>query len=126
LRGARAFRQTSAVHFVLRRLRPLGFICLAALLAFAQQQAALHVLGHSIEQIAKQDRDGRNDTPSDAPESLCAKCLALAHLDHAVDGPVHATVDIAPISFARVATTISRVDLAPARAYESRAPPTLS
>jgi|GEM_PF-2188279 len=114
------------MRFVLRRLRPLGFICLAALLAFAQHQATLHVLGHSIEQIAKQGRDASNDAPNDAPESVCAKCLALAHLDHVVDTSVPAAVDIAADHPSIVATTVPPVDLALARAYESRAPPTIS
>ena len=114
------------MRFVLRRLRPLGFVFLAALLAFGQQQAVLHLLGHSIERVAKADRADREGTPDEAPESLCAKCLALAHLDHVVDAPVHPIAVVTSVQRVVVATTIAPVDLAPTRVYESRAPPAIS
>lgn len=110
---------------VRRRFRPLGFLFLAAMLAFGQHQAALHLLGHSIEQIAAQDAAGGGN-PSHAPESVCAKCLALAHLDHAVDSPVPATIEVVVTHGVVVATSIASIDVAHARPYESRAPPAFS
>lgn len=95
-------------------------LLLAALLIFAQQQAVLHLLGHSFEQLAH-----KQDT-TDPQERLCAKCLALAHLDHAVAGnpptvPLPQARPVIAFSFAT-----GRVGLAFFPHYRSRAPPIFS
>lgn len=89
----------------------------ALLLVLAQQQAAVHVLGHDFERIAH-----RHDSTGHG-ESVCATCLAVAQLDHA-DG-------VAPIRFEPVVFRTPRFyathheDVSPAFAgpYHSRAPP---
>lgn len=93
---------------------------LAALLFFAQQQAVLHLLEHGFEQIEKK-KDATNPR-----EQVCAKCLALAHLDHALAGdtPLIALPDgrlaIAP------AMAAGRTEFPFFHTYRSRAPPVFS
>ena len=95
-------------------------LLLAALLVFAQQQAVLHLLGHSFEQLA-QKKDA-----TDPQERVCAKCLALAHLDHALSGDtaaialLEARPDVAPLP------TNARAEFAVFVNYRSRAPPIYS
>ena len=108
--------QTRAMFFKSRGLRLL----LAALLVFAQQQAVLHLLGHSFEQIEKKK-------DATAPqEQVCAKCLALAHLGHALAG------DTPPIALPEAksgiapAITAGRTEFAIFHGYRSRAPPVFS
>jgi hypothetical protein len=111
-------RQTSGMSFTRRGLRVL----LALLLVFSQQQAVLHLLGHDLAQFEAQKR---GDT-SDPQELVCAKCLAIAHLDHAVDvgivtldlpAPVTVAVDV-PVEAGTTPAFVAR--------YRSRAPPLLS
>ena len=98
---------------------PVLRLLLAALLIFSQQQAVLHALGHGIAQLSQQDS-------TDPQELVCAKCLALAHLDHAVSGTVPAVepVDAAPVR--RATIPVVHVDLAFFASYRSRAPPAFS
>ena len=95
-------------------------LLLAALLVFAQQQAVLHLLGHSFEQLT-QKKDA-----TDPQEQVCAKCLALAHLDHVLSGdPVAITLpDSRPDSPPPAAH--GRVGFAVVLSYRSRAPPIFS
>jgi hypothetical protein len=91
-------------------------VLLAALLCFSQQQAVLHLLGHDLTRIA------RSDAP-DPQELVCAKCLAVAHLDHAVAAGIAAipVVGAAPVRVARVPVrSFAPAFVAP---YRSRAPP---
>lgn len=95
-------------------------LLLAGLLLFAQQQAVLHLLTHSFEQLrVKQDQS----IPHDA---FCEKCLTLAHLDHAVAGAMFSL----PVSFERPDAPLANQTPAPEVAflnhYRSRAPPALS
>jgi hypothetical protein len=111
-------RQTSVMSFARRGLRVL----LALVLVFSQQQAVLHLLGHDFAQLEVQKRGDA----SDPQELVCAKCLAIAHLDHAVD------VAIAPLVLPRA--TAPLVDVVVEAGYEprfaaryrSRAPPIFS
>ena len=116
LRSRGGLRQTPPMLFRSHGLRLL----LAALLIFSQHQAVLHLLGHGVARMsAPQD-------PADPSELVCAKCLAIAHLDHAVASGVPA---LAPVPFApeRVASTpVFHLDLAFFASYRSRAPPVLS
>ncbi len=109
-------RQTAAMFFKSRALRLL----FAALLVFAQQQAVLHLLGHSFEQIEKK-KDG-----TDPQERVCAKCLALTHLDHALSGDMPAIA--LPEARPAVVTAIvfGRAESAFFHNYRSRAPPVFS
>ena len=95
-------------------------LLLAALLVFAQQQAVLHLLVHSFEQIEKK-KDATNPQ-----ERVCAKCLELAPLDHALSGdlPAIALLEALPA----IATTIvaGRTESAFFHHYRSRAPPVFS
>ena len=113
---SRGLRQTTAMFFKSRALRLL----FAALLVFAQQQAVLHLLGHSFEQIEK-----KKDA-TDPQQRVCAKCLALAHLDHALSGDVPAIAQ--PQARPAIATAVvaRRAELAFFHHYRSRAPPVFS
>ncbi len=93
---------------------------LAALLVFSQQQAVLHLLGHSFEQIEQ-----KKDTTA-PQEQLCAKCLALAHLDHALAGdpPPIALPDAKPAIALVIAA--GRTEVGFFHSYRSRAPPVFS
>lgn len=104
------------MSFASRGLR----VFLSVLLLFSQQQAVVHLLGHGMSQIAERDA---GDHP---PEALCAKCLAIAHLDHAVAGEVRAleAVSARPVFDALVPAAV--VDLAFLARYRSRAPPVFS
>ncbi len=92
----------------------------AVLLVLAQQQAVLHLLEHSFEQIEK-----KKDA-TDPQERVCAKCLALAHLDHALSGDM--TAIALPEARPVIATAIvaGRTELAFFHHYRSRAPPVFS
>ncbi len=116
LRLLGALRQTPAMFFKSRGLRLL----FAALLVFAQQQAVLHLLGHSFEQIEK-----KKDA-TDPQERVCAKCLALAHLDHALssDTPASALLEAKPVI--APAIVAGRTEFAFFPSYLSRAPPVFS
>ncbi len=110
-----ALRQTPAMFLKNRGLRLL----LAALLIFSQHQAVLHLLGHGLAQLSQPDT-------TDPQELVCSKCLAIAHLDHAVSGHVPAIAPI-PSAPARVATVpVVHRELAFFASYRSRAPPVLS
>lgn len=92
---------------------------LAALLFFAQQQAVLHLLEHGFEQIEKK-------SATNPREPVCAKCLALAHLDHALSGdtPPLALPDAGPAM--APAAAVGRAEFAFVPTYRSRAPPAFS
>ena len=102
------------------RRSSLVSLLFALLFLCAQQQAVLHLLGHSLERIEQKKDAGGPD------ESFCAKCLAVAHLDHAVST---GSVDVAASSFTPPRTAAVRNDEAPTffvAVYQSRAPPTFS
>lgn len=105
--------------FAPRGLRTGLRLFLAALLLFSQQQAVLHLLGHDLKQLS------RSDT-GDSQEAACAKCLAIAHLDHAVSGEAGPLVASAAAPD-HVVLPASR-SFAPAfvARYQSRAPPPFS
>lgn len=92
---------------------------LAALLFFAQQQGLLHLLEHGFEQIEKKN-------PANPREPVCAKCLALAHLDHALSGtaPPIALPDARPAM--APAAAVGPAEFAFVPIYRSRAPPAFS
>lgn len=122
LRLVLALRQTRAMSFARRGFR----FFLAALLIFSQQQAGLHLLGHGLTQLSAASAGVPRPDSNDPQELVCAKCLAVAHLDHAVSGvvpafaPVHTTPE-------RVATSVvTPIDLAFFASYRSRAPPALA
>ena len=100
---------------------------LAALLIFSQQQAGLHLLGHALAQRAAADAglDPQRDS-NDPQELVCAKCLAVAHLDHALSGtvPVFALAGSLPERVSGF--TGAPLDLAFFARYRSRAPPELA
>lgn len=101
--------------FASRALRLL----LVAVLLFSQQQAVLHLLGHDLSRLTQKES-------TDPQEPLCAKCLAIAHLDHAVAGDVPA-LPVVPLRHARVAVaTPASFDPSFIARYRSRAPPVLS
>jgi hypothetical protein len=103
---------------VFRPSRVLGLF-VALLLVFAQQQATLHSLGHAFEDIQQQ----KDFTPH---QELCAKCLAVAHLDHAVavaPMPLEPLL-AAPILSSSVPYEDARLTLV--SHYRSRAPPLFS
>jgi hypothetical protein len=110
--------QTSAMFLARRSLR----ILLAFLLVFSQQQGILHLLGHDLAQLTVKKRV---DT-TDPQELVCAKCLTIAHLDHALAGGPPALALPVPVAL--------RVDVAFAGGiasvhvdrYRSRAPPLFS
>ena len=113
-------RQTRAMFFKSRGLRLL----LAALLVFAQQQAVLHLLGHSFEQLG--EPSGHRKDATDPQDRVCAKCLALAHMDHALAGDTAAiTLPDAQLASAP-AITAGRAAVAFFHSYRSRAPPFFS
>ncbi len=95
-------------------------LLLATLLVFAQQQAVLHLLGHSFEQLEK-----KKDA-TDPQEQVCAKCLTLAHLDHALSGDMPAITlpQAQPVTASAIPT--GRATLAFFHSYRSRAPPVFS
>jgi hypothetical protein len=100
-----------------RRFAPLLKLFLALLFVCAQQQAVLHTLGHTLERIEQKKDVGGID------ESFCAKCLAIAHLDHAVGT---ASIDLQPVRFAPPYSPTARYEnarLSLVRHYHSRAPP---
>ena len=94
-------------------------IFLAAVLLFSQQQAVLHLLGHDLTKLAQKET-------TDPQELVCAKCLAIAHLDQVVSGgvptPASSTLRHERASFA---TPLSFDPSFVAR-YRSRAPPSFS
>jgi hypothetical protein len=95
-------------------------IFFALLLVFSQQQAILHALSHDF------DRIHQNKEATDQDELVCAKCLAIAHLDHANSV---ATVHFEPAVFSQPAFAPSLERSAPpafVNHYRSRAPPDLS
>jgi hypothetical protein len=97
-------------------------VLLALVLVFSQHQAVLHLLGHDFAQIEAQHRGDA----SDPQELVCAKCLAIAHLDHAVDVAVAPLVlPTATPPLVDVVVEAGREPLFVAR-YRSRAPPYLS
>jgi hypothetical protein len=103
-----------------RRRSSLLKLLFALLFVCAQQQAVLHTLGHSFERIEQKKDVGGVD------ESFCAKCLAIAHLDHAVAAT---SFDLPQIPYAPPSSATSpyqNVRLAPVRHYHTRAPPSLS
>ncbi len=108
----RPFGQTRRMSFRARSLR----ILLALLLCFSQQQAVLHLLGHDLARVARTDA-------LDPQEAACAKCLAIAHLDHAIvaDVPTPAVVRSSPLRTARVPA--HAFEPAFVARYRSRAPP---
>jgi len=115
LRCGGPLRQTPLMSLRSRGLRLL----LAALLIFSQHQAVLHLLGHGVAQLTQKES-------TDPSELVCAKCLAIAHLDHAVGGHVTAIEPI-PSTPERVASVPAfHFDLAFFASYRSRAPPVLS
>lgn len=94
-------------------------LLLAALLIFSQHQAVLHLLGHGVAQLTQKES-------TDPSELVCAKCLAIAHLAHALSGDVPAIEPI-PSTPERVASVPAvHLDLAFFASYRSRAPPVLS
>ena len=119
LRSLEGLRQTPPMSFRARsRSRSLRLL-LAALLLFSQHQAVLHLLGHGLAQIAQQES-------TDPQELVCAKCLAIAHLDHAVDVVVPT---FEPVVFATApidSATVPTIDPAFFASYRSRAPPAVS
>jgi hypothetical protein len=111
-------RQTGAMFFA----RPSLRILLALVLVFSQQQGVLHLLGHDLARLKV---DQRGDT-TDPQELLCAKCLTIAHLDHAMaGGPPALSLPKAPPHSIDIAIDrgIATVTVA---VYRSRAPPLLS
>jgi hypothetical protein len=103
------------MFFVTRGLR----LFLAALLIFSQQQAVLHLLGHDLAQLSQKDA-------TDPQDAVCAKCLAIAHFDHAVSGDVP-TFTLPPHAPEPIAQADSPgIDLAFVARYRSRAPPVFS
>lgn len=99
---------------------PAFRLLLAALLVFSQHQAGLHLLGHSVAKLSQLQES------TDPQELVCAKCLAIAHLDHAVNGTVP-TLEPVPSTPERIASApVSHRDLAFFASYRSRAPPALS
>ncbi len=107
-----AFGQTRRMSLRARLIR----VFLAALLCFSQQQAVLHLLGHDLSRLARSDA-------TDPQELVCAKCLAVAHLDHAVPvaGLPPIVVRPAPVLVARVPDR--SFEPAFTADYRSRAPP---
>jgi hypothetical protein len=99
--------------------RGLRFL-LAALLVFSQQQAVLHLLGHDLAQFS-QKKDS-----TDPQELVCAKCLAIAHLDHAVSPGVPVILPVRATPEAIEVAAPLALDLAFVADYRSRAPPVLS
>ena len=102
-------------------------VFLAALLLFSQQQAGLHLLGHGLARltVAATGIASEQDS-SDPQEMVCAKCLAVAHLDHALAGaaPVPDAIALSP---ERVAVFVAaHRDPAFFASYRSRAPPPLA
>ena len=67
----------------------------------------------------------KQDT-TDPKDAVCAKCLAIAHLDHALggDGPVAIVPRVAPDAPSAFVT--ATVDLGFHARYRSRAPPSFS
>ena len=112
LRGLCALRQTLPMFMRSRALRLL----LAALLIFSQHHAVLHLLGHGVALLTQKDS-------TDPSELVCAKCLAIAHLDHAVSGgiPVIEPIPSTPVRVAAI--PVLHFDLAFFASYRSRAPP---
>ncbi len=100
---------------------------LAALLIFSQQQAGLHLLGHGLAQLsaASAGLDPQRES-NDPQELVCAKCLAVAHLDHALSGTVPAFAPVVSTPERVTAFVLPHLDLAFFAAYRSRAPPLLA
>lgn len=94
-------------------------IFLAAVLLFAQQQAVLHLLGHDLTRLSQKET-------TDPQELVCAKCLAIAHLDHAMSGGVP-TLEPATLRHERLSfATPPAFDPSFVARYRSRAPPSFS
>lgn len=91
----------------------------AALLVFSQHQAVQHLLGHDLSKLSQTD-------PTAPSELVCAKCLALAHLDHAVAGVVPVLAPAAAVHESIATVPAGHVDLAFFAGYRSRAPPAFS
>ncbi len=99
---------------------------LAALLLFSQQQAGLHLLGHGLAQLSAASAGLPKPESNDAQELVCAKCLAVAHLDHAVSGDVPAFAPVRTPPERVAARVVRPLDLAFVATYRSRAPPALA
>lgn len=95
-------------------------LLLSLLLVFAQQQAQLHVLGHSLADLVHQTDAGTAD------EQNCAACLAFAHLDDAAapTGPV--LPPVCGLNERPLATGFASFAAPLCTGYHSRAPPTIS
>jgi hypothetical protein len=92
----------------------------------AQQQAVAHALAHDFERIHSSRIDAHSKDVTDHDEAFCAKCLAIAHLDHA-SGTTG--LQFVPAAYAppRCAPTIREsASLAVVTVYRSRAPPIFS
>ena len=100
---------------LLRRLA--SRFALALLLVFTQQQAVLHLLGHSLEEVASKKAAGG------PAEQACEKCLAFAHLDHAAVPQLPALSQPALAAIAPLARLAAGHDGRFHAAYLSRAPP---
>lgn len=100
---------------------------LAALLIFSQQQAGLHLLGHGLAQLSAASAGLDAGQESNDPKDLvCAKCLAVAHLDHALSGTVPAFEPAVSTPERVTAFVVPHLDLAFFASYRSRAPPVLA
>ena len=100
---------------------------LAALLLFSQQQAGLHLLGHGLAQLsaAGVGSDSQHES-NESQDLVCAKCLAVAHLDHAVSGTVPTFEPAASPPAPVPPCVLPHRDLAFFASYRSRAPPVLA
>ena len=96
-------------------------IGLALLLLFAQQQAVQHAFEHDFERLHASSK--ASSGPDDA---FCAKCLAVAHLDHG-DGVAQVQLALASFSFPPHEVVLrDSASLAFVAGYHSRAPPDFS
>ena len=101
----------------MKSLRRLAFALAVALaLLFGQQAAALHDLGHAVNQISHK---------GSAPASTCDQCFACAQLSGAVGTSLPVVPEVALERGAPVDCSREGFVAAPRFAFLSRGPPAL-
>jgi hypothetical protein len=105
----------------MKALRHFGLLLwLALALAWGQQAAVLHDLGHATAQLAHQQ-----DPSKPAPSSKCDECGLFAEFSGALAAKAVVAPFVAAAAIAAPALVPASVRLAPRLAFLSRAPPSV-
>lgn len=100
--------------------RPAFRLLLAFLLVLTQQQAVLHALAHSVEELARsKNQVALHDEP-------CEKCVAFASLHNVATGAAAIVPQACGVTEQPQGVRFDDADCRLSPAYLSRAPPPLS